>query len=350
MSPVEITTSRLNQHVDPVLTVWAWEIPVYLFVGGLIAGMMIIAGLNMLRLAKGERSEDFNSVQSPILGFLLLNIGMVALFLDLSYKLHVYRLFMAFKPLSPMSWGSWILILVYPVLISSSLIRLPQAWPWLGERIPIVQRLSEALTTRTRVIKILGYANVVLGICLGIYTGILLSTMVARPLWNSAILGPLFLVSGLSTAAAAIHLVSSITPGSPSPSGFLGGALAALVQPLGANPPGPGTQNSLVRADQIFLSVELVLIGLLLVGLLSGSASQVAAVDILMSGKYAVLLWAGVIALGILTPLLLQALQLSDRIRHTIIPAILVLAGGLALRWVVVGAGHASRMVAAGGM
>ena len=37
----------------------------------------------------------------------------------------------------------------------------------------------------------------VAGLALGIYTGILLSAMVARPLWNSAVLGPLFLFSGL---------------------------------------------------------------------------------------------------------------------------------------------------------
>ena len=129
------------------MTVWAWEIPVYLFVGGLIAGMMIIAGVNMIRLAKGERAEGFYSVQAPILGFLLLNVGMFALFLDLEHKLYVFRVYMAFMPLSPMSWGSWILLLVYPVLIVSALIRLPQAWPWLGERIPLVARLSEALTT-----------------------------------------------------------------------------------------------------------------------------------------------------------------------------------------------------------
>ena len=49
----------------------------------MIAGMMIIAGVNMLKLAKDERAEDFFSVQAPILGFLLLNIGMGALFLDL---------------------------------------------------------------------------------------------------------------------------------------------------------------------------------------------------------------------------------------------------------------------------
>ena len=85
-------------------------------------------------------------------------------------------------------------------------------------------------------------------------------------------------------------------------------------------------------------------------GLLSGSASQIASVDILMSGGYAVLFWVGVITVGIVTPLVLQALQLAHRIPHTVIPAILVLAGGFALRWVMVGAGQASWMVATGGM
>ena len=99
MTPYEITTTRHNPHVDPVLTVWAWEIPVYLFVGGLIAGLMIIGGVNMIRLAKGERSRDFYSVQAPILGFLLMSVGMFALFLDLEHKLYVYRVYMAFKPL-----------------------------------------------------------------------------------------------------------------------------------------------------------------------------------------------------------------------------------------------------------
>ena len=53
---LEITSTRHNPLVDPVLSVWSWEIPVYLFFGGMIAGMMILAGLNMLRLAKGERA------------------------------------------------------------------------------------------------------------------------------------------------------------------------------------------------------------------------------------------------------------------------------------------------------
>jgi formate-dependent nitrite reductase membrane component NrfD len=50
--------------------------------------------------------------------------------------------------------------------------------------------------------------NVVFGILLSIYTGILLSTFVARPLWNSAILPLLFLASGMSTGAAVMIIVA----------------------------------------------------------------------------------------------------------------------------------------------
>ena len=347
---LEITSTRHNLLVDPVLSVWSWEIPVYLFLGGMIAGMMVLGGLNMLRVLKGERPEGFFSVQTPVLGFVMLNLGMGALFLDLAHKLYVYRVYMAFEPTSPMSWGSWVLILVFPVLILSALIRLPEAWPWLGERVPALRGWSDAILARPGLVKALGWLNVLLGIGLGIYTGILLSTMAARPLWNSAILGPLFLVSGLSAAAAMVHLVSSLVPGHPAPRGFLGGAFAMLVQPLGAMPPEPKTAVSLVKADLAFLAVELVLIGLLFIGLASSSASHVAAIDLLTSGKFAAIFWWVVIVAGILVPLLLQGLELGHRIPHTIIPAILVLAGGFALRWVIVGAGQASHMIAASGL
>ena len=49
---LEFTTTRHNPLIDPQLGVWSWEIPVYLFLGGLVAGMMILAGTAMLRLAR----------------------------------------------------------------------------------------------------------------------------------------------------------------------------------------------------------------------------------------------------------------------------------------------------------
>jgi formate-dependent nitrite reductase membrane component NrfD len=341
---LETTTTRHNPLVDPSLHVWGWEIPVYLFVGGIVAGMMILAGIAMLRMVRGEDTRSFFSVQTPLLGFMLLNLGMGALFLDLAHKLYVWAVYLTFEPLSPMSWGSWVLIIVYGVLLVSALIRLPDAWPWLAQRVPALQRVSDWLLARPAWIGALAWTNIVLGVLLGIYTGILLNTMVARPLWNTSILAPLFLVSGLSAAAAAMHLATRIFPGRPAPKGLIGGALAAMVQHLGPQPPAKHTADSVIRADIGFLTVELLLIGLLLIALLSSTAAQAAAASLILGGPYTAIFWAGVVVLGIVAPLLLQALELGHRIPHAIVPALLVLAGGFALRWVMVNAGQASQL------
>jgi protein NrfD len=347
---LELTTTRHNPLVDPVLAVWSWEIPVYLFAGGLVAGMMVLAGLAMLRVARGDDPKTFFSLQAPLLAFVLINLGMGALFLDLAHKLYVWRVFTTFEPTSPMSWGSWVLIVVYGVLLASAMIRLPQAWPWLGQRVPLLQRLSDWLLASAGRVKALGWANIALGTGLGIYTGILLNTMVARPLWNSAILGPLFLVSGLSAGAAAMHVVSYVLPRRPVPTGMIDGAISALCQQLGDAPPERRTVDALIRADLVFLAVELVLLGLLVVNLQTSSASHVAAAALIVSGPYAWAFWGVIIALGILVPLALQGLELGHRIPHTVVPALLVLVGGFALRWVMVSAGQLSHVVQAAGL
>ena len=344
---LEITTTRHNPLVDPHLAVWSWEIPVYLFLGGIVAGMMVLAGVNLIRLARGEDPKGFFSVQTPIFAIALLSLGMGALFLDLAHKLYVWRVYVAFEPASPMSWGSWVLLLVYPVLAASALLRLPDSWPWLARAVPAVEKASDWLVTQPNVIRALGWASVALGVALGIYTGILLNTMVARPLWNSAILGPLFLVSGLSAGAALIHLATTVLPGRPAPQGLARGALAALWQPMGPDAPPRQTANELTRADLAFLAIELVLIALLLVNLYTSTASHSAAASLIANGPYALAFWGIVVGLGIVVPLALQGLELGHRIPHTVLPALLVLVGGFALRWVMVRAGQLSHIVQA---
>jgi len=299
----------------------------------------------MLRTAKGEDTKSFFSVQTPLLGFMLLNVGMLALLLDLAHKLYVWAVYLTFEPLSPMSWGSWVLLIVYGVLLVSALIRLPDAWPWLAQRVPVLQNASDWLLARSKLIKALAWTNIVLGVLLGIYTGVLLNTMVARPLWNTSILAPLFLVSGLSAGAAAVHLAARVFPGRPAPKSLIGGALAAMVQHLGPEPPRAQAADSVVRADIGFLAVELLLIGLMVIALLSSTASHAAAASVILGGPYTAIFWIGVVTLGIVVPLALQALELTHRIPHTVVPAVLVLAGGFALRWVLVNAGQASQIL-----
>ncbi len=49
--------------------------------------------------------------------------------------------------------------------------------------------------------------GILLSICVGIYTGVLLGALVARPFWNNPILPLLFLLSAMKTGIASILLV-----------------------------------------------------------------------------------------------------------------------------------------------
>lgn len=306
----ELVVTRHNPLVDPVLHVWAWEIPVYLFLGGWVAGMMVLSGLFLLQ--QRHRQRRCTCVVTPWVGLALLTAGMVALFLDLEYKRHVWRLYTTFRVASPMSWGAWILVLVYPVLAATILVEPPA---WLARALPAAARGHGHLTRRPHLVRAIGGANVALGTALGIYTGVLLASLGARPLWNSAILGPLFLLSGLSSAAAFVHLVAREVD----------------------------ERELLARADNLFLVLELAAIGLFLAGLVTATAVHRQAAALLLGGPYTAPFWVGVVGLGIALPLVIQSLAVAHRIRHTPVAPLLVLAGGLVLRVVLVMAGQESR-------
>lgn len=304
----ELVLTRHNELIDPLVRVWGWEIPVYLFLGGWVAGMMILVGYFLLR---GRNRED-TCVCSVLPGtsFVLLSLGMGALFLDLEHKLYVWRLYTTFEVTSPMSWGAWILLLVYPALAAAFALRPPGI---LRDLFPAVDRLSRRLDTPVGV-RGIAAANLVLGIALGIYTGILLSALGARPFWNSAILGPLFLVSGLSSAAAFGHMVARHQE----------------------------ERELLARSDNVFLAIELFVVALFLVGLLSSSQAHVAAARLVLGGPFTAPFWVLVVGAGIVIPLMIQLLAVTHRIAHTPVGPLLVMAGGLALRFVIVAVGQVS--------
>lgn len=310
MNPMsELVITRHNESIDPVLNIWGWEIAIYLFLGGIVAGMMIILGYFLF---KGRHKElQCSCSLLPGLSLILLTIGMFALFLDLEHRLYFWRLYLTFKPASPMSWGSWILLLVYPALLSAMLIRLPE---FLKGRFQSLGLLSQKAHGNSVMVRFVGISNMALGAMLGIYTGILLSSFGARPLWNSSLLGPLFLVSGLSTAAAFVHLV----------------ARDSYERVL------------LAKADNGFLSIELFLMLLFVIGLLSSTEAHIESARLILGGPFAPAFWVFVISLGIVIPLIIQSLAVGQRIRHTPAAPIMVIAGGLILRFVIVYAGQAS--------
>jgi formate-dependent nitrite reductase membrane component NrfD len=327
----ELVLTRHNELIDPVLRVWGWEIPAYLFLGGWVAGMMIITGYLLM---KGRHRERLCSCGVlPVLGLVLLSLGMVALFLDLEHKRHVWRLYTTFQVTSPMSWGAWILVLVYPALAVSGALKLPMVLAdyrgqptryciGIGSRCidPIemwsrpADVVSRALERWPAAPRVVGSVNLAAGVALGIYTGILLGALGARPLWNSAVLGILFLLSGLSSAAAFVHLIARDRD----------------------------EREGLARADNVFLAAELVVLALFLIGLLTGTEAHVAAARLVLGGPYTAVFWVFVVGIGLVIPLAFQSLAVRHLVRHTAVMPILVMAGGLALRLVIVYAGQDS--------
>lgn len=310
----ELTTTRHNAGIDPTMHVWGWEIPVYLFLGGLVAGMMIISGFF---LYKGrEKEADCTCRYLPILSVIFLSLGMFSLFLDLAHKLYVWRLYLTFRPTSPMSWGSWILILVYPALIANFLIK---PHDYFINKFTFIKKYSDLINSKKKAVKYIGLLNIVLGGMLGMYTGVLLSTLGARPLWNSAVLWVLFLISGLSTAAAFVHMIAK----------------------------NKYERELLAKADNQFIILEIVVIIMLLVGLLSASQAHADAARLLLTGPFAAAFWVFVVGMGLLIPLFIQMLAVNHKIKHTMVAPIMVLVGGLILRFIIVYAGQYSHWLIA---
>jgi len=311
----ELTTTRMNPQIDPSLHIWGWEIPVYLFLGGLVAGIMIISGYFIF---KGRYKHSyFSCFYLPHISLLLLSAGMFALFLDLEHKRYVWRLYTTFKIASPMSWGSWILILVYPTLLATTLTRIPPAFQ---NRIKLFDRISAFINRHPTAVKNVGVLSMIVGAILGMYTGVLLSALGARPLWNSAILWVLFLTSGLSAAAAFVHMITDDVY----------------------------ERELLAKADNGFLILELFLFAQFLIGLISSTQVHQQAAHLLLSGPYAAVFWVFVIGMGIIIPLIIQLLAVNHKIQHTPIAPIMVIGGGLILRFVIVYAGQYSHWTMAG--
>jgi len=307
-----LVTARFNPKIDPSLAIWSWEIPVYLFLGGLTAGIMIIAAYAVL--ARKDLELPFTHDRIALWAPVALSIGMTALFMDLEHKLYVYRFYTSFQPASPMSWGAWILVLVYPLMILQTLSTLRRGYPrlagWL-EKLPYGGRLLDlGETVRYPVAALV----IPLAVGLGIYTGVLLSAFSARPFWNTGLLGPLFLVSGLSTA----------------------GAVALIGARMKSE------KHFFTRTDIFLIGVELTLITLLIINLGTGPAQQLEAMRMVMGGEYTTPFWLWFVLPGLLIPLMLEILEMRNIRQYTLVASLLVLYGGYMLRYLTVELGQLS--------
>ena len=303
-------SGRNIPNIDPYLNIWHWEIPVYLFLGGLAAGIMFFAGY--FTILRKEKEMQATVKYAPFLVPFALVLGLFALFLDLKHQLYFWRLYTTVRLESPMSWGAWTLMFVTPlsmVWVASYMKEVFPKWDW---KFNILNQF-EALAIKYR--KAMAWALMFLAVVLGVYTGILLSAFNARPLWNTSILGPLFLVSGMSTGLAVIAWMSK----------------------------SKYERKVLTRIDLIFIGVELFLIIHMFMGFMAASEVQIEAAQLFLGGEFTVVFWVFIIILGLAFPASLEILELRGFHIPIWIPSLLILIGGLVLRFVMVEAGQITR-------
>ncbi len=303
-------SGRNIPNVDPYLNIWHWQIPIYLFLGGLAAGILFFAGLFTIL---GKEKEMETTVKwATFLVPVALVLGLIALFLDLKHQLYFWRLYTTIRLESPMSWGAWTLMVITPLSLVWVAAYMKDAIPGWNWKMKILDDI-DAWVNENR--KPIAWVMIVFAVILGIYTGILLSAFNARPLWNNSILGPLFLVSGMSTGAAAIMWMSK----------------------------SHYERKVMGRIDLLLIAIELFLITHMIMGFLAGPSVQLEAAGLFLGGQFTVSFWVFVIILGLVFPALLEVLELVGYRVPVAVPAFLILLGGLVFRFIMVEAGQITR-------
>jgi formate-dependent nitrite reductase membrane component NrfD len=305
-----IISGRMNHMIDPVLHAWGWPIPVYLFLGGLAAGLLFFAGVYYL-LGKAKKYPAAVR-KAPVLVPIILVLGLLALFIDLHHKLYFWRLYTTIKIQSPMSWGAWTLMIVMPLSMIWAALHIREWFPNWDWKFQWLRNLESFFSGYK---KHMAWAMTILGVILGIYTGILFSAFNARPLWNTSILGPLFLASGLSAGSALIMLISNKHK----------------------------ERKVFAQIDLIVIAVELFLIIHMLMGFQASTQVQIDAAHIFLGGDLTAPFWIFVVVLGMIVPALLEVMELRNIKIPVVVPVALILFGSFMLRWLISNAGQLSR-------
>ncbi|MDP1993023.1 MAG: NrfD/PsrC family molybdoenzyme membrane anchor subunit [Syntrophales bacterium] len=337
-----------------IFNFWNWTVAVYLFVAGVSAGAFAISALAYF--LGEEKYQDITRIGAYIAPFPLM-IGLLFLIYDLERPHLFWKLMVTLQVHSIMSLGAWLLVIfsllssVYFYLwlpdrfdIVEMLRQTPQSWDrWAIFRRLKTSRLVEKLR-RKNLNAFRGWvamAGIPVSLLVGIYTGVLLGALVARPFWNNPMLPMLFLVSALKTGTASICLVGCVVKG-------IGGMSRKQIE----------TNKFVIHSIDFFLMIlSIIAILLFVFGLYAAPRSSVEAAGLIMGGEFTFLFWGLAVVVGILFPLSLEVYELIPHfISRTVMRkhnpwisgavTLSVLVGGFVLRYVVVYAGQVAKIVA----
>ena len=270
-----------------------WTTVVYFFLGGLSVGCYFFSVAANYWLKEFKPLARIGAVLAPI----SLAIGMFFLWIHLGQPFRMWRLYLTFNPQSPISWGSWFLVIFFVLSV---------VYAWF-----LIKGEEEKA-------KRYAYIGLPFALAVGTYTAIILALAPGRELWNTALLPFLFLNGGLISGIALIMLVS------------IGKQERAILSKLG-------------KFVAWLVLLELGMIFTEIIVLLFGGTEAVTSAKLLLIGDYRFLFWVVEIVLGALIPvfiLLFQNTKITTRAYVNGTAYVLLLVGIFIMRYILVMGGQ----------
>ncbi|WP_159432299.1 NrfD/PsrC family molybdoenzyme membrane anchor subunit [Thermosyntropha lipolytica] len=298
---------------------WGYLIAIYLFTAGISSGAGIVAAIGYIVNGMDERLKRLAAYFAP---FPVL-IGLACLILDLHRPWNFYKVLIYYNPTSVMSWGAFFL-LVFP-LVS------------LAFAVMVYFNIDNKLR------RFLAWMELVFGIAIGVYAGLLLAAIYNNPVWSNPLIAFLFFISALSTGICSLMLI-----------GRKGDKLDDLVRRFIPQKWQPEKIKldfdkklflRLLIVDAVFIVLELMVISTLLISYALRPTGEIA-LGAIITGGYYLLFWIGVVLIGLTIPLILGIMEVGGRIKGRlghIVPwaePTMVLIGGFLLRYVIVYGGE----------
>lgn len=315
---------------------WTWPIAIYLFLGGLGGGTLFMSGILYFFL-----NIKYSLGFTILLGIVMLALGCLLLIFELGQPKLFVRAFIAKTAI--IKWGAVLLTIAMIAAIVWWTYYWPvewnlfwYSWDWLEPAAIIVAMVAS--------------------MGLMIYTGVLLSSLKAKPFWNTPILPVIFTVSAMSTGTAMVALCSA---GSPidfwmiltlesSANNVLAGELGltgdelSMIGSMFASSAEAYLESEVEYTvsfmhmlDTLLVIVELVV--LLLFVVMQYSSNEITAKNVArrwLVGETKFTFWGGMIVCGLLIPLVSYLSGLHMLTEY--MAPVLVLLGGLLLRFLFV--------------
>jgi molybdopterin-containing oxidoreductase family membrane subunit len=277
--------------------VFGWPILLYFFLSGTSGGAFICATLLTLFVKKTEKIKKL-VLYEAITSLVCLILGIALLFLDLGQPLRGLFLiaFPLLNPTSPVAWGAFFILVNFLLLIAY---------------IYSIQKDNDQLS------KIFSFIGIFVATGLVCYTGFLLSVS-DSPLWQSAILVPLFFASGCISGLSLLFLL--------------------------------GTRfNILSKEDPIFEPLRMILLIMIIVdGLIltdyyivySAIVKGYESAKIILSGQFSLAFWGGEVLLGIFVPIVVLLSKFGKTEKGLAVTSVLAMIGVFTMRYIIVFAGQ----------